>query len=352
MGARAALKKNVCCHVGDNFFREGDFSRLDETNDSIFYARDRFVEHLDSVALSTVQNLIGDLIVEEGPVILDLMASRDSHIPDTVKPTQLVGLGLNRNELLANKELSDRIVHDLNRNPRLPFPDSTFDSILNTVSVDYLTKPIEVFAEGCRVLKPGGLYVVIFSNRFFPEKVVKIWREASEEERIILVQKFFEIAGGFDDPEVFVSKGRPRPRTDNYAHLPIASDPIYAVYAQKKGGSRRQKRIARVPEYGAHLTTGELAERVSQVKTSLRCPHCGERLKKWAVPQTPFTEWETDHMHVCFNDACPYLVRGWDTMQKQGNCGMSYRLMYNPSRDRCMPMPVPSLGAFRESIME
>ena len=83
-----------------------------------------------------------------------------------------------------------------------------------------------------------------------------------------------------------------------------------------------------------------------------RCPHCGEELKKWAVPQTPFTEWESEFVYVCFNDSCPYLLRGWDVMNKQGNWGMSYRLMYDPANDRCHPFPVPTLSAFKESIVE
>ncbi len=53
---------------------EDSFSRLDETDDSIFYATDRFVQHLDSLALATVERLIGELIIEDAPVILDLMA--------------------------------------------------------------------------------------------------------------------------------------------------------------------------------------------------------------------------------------------------------------------------------------
>lgn len=240
----------------------------------------------------------------------------------------------------------------MNENPRLPFADHSFDIVLNTVSIDYLTNPVEVFAEVGRVLKPDGLYLVIFSNRFFPEKVVKIWKEAGEEERIILVQKFFEMSEVFDTPKVFVSKGRPRPKTDKYAHLPIPSDPVYALYADKKGGRAMNRPVPTVSGYGDRLPEEELEERLGAVKESLCCPYCGESLKRWAVPQTPFTEWETDHFYVCFNDRCSYLVRGWNIMQKQGNTGSSYRLMYNPVRNRCMPLPVPSLWAFREGIVE
>ena len=79
------------------------FSRLDDSDDRTFYERDRFVSHLDSLALSTVEDLIEQLIVEENPAILDLMAGWDSHIPEILHPLKVVGLGLNINELSNQK---------------------------------------------------------------------------------------------------------------------------------------------------------------------------------------------------------------------------------------------------------
>ena len=89
--------------------------------------------------------------------------------------------------------LDERVVRDLNADPRLPFADGSFDVVLNTVSVDYVTRPLELFREVGRVLRPGGLFLVIFSNRYFPEKAVRIWRESSEQERILIVE---------DDPDI------------------------------------------------------------------------------------------------------------------------------------------------------
>lgn len=340
-------------YSGRNFFSDQDFSRTDESEDTTFYQRDRFVEHLDSLALATVEKIIGTLIVEEDPVVLDLMAGWDSHLPETVKPIQLIGLGLNERELAENKALTDRVIHDLNANPHLPFPDAYFDAVISTVSVDYMTKPVEVFREARRILKPAGLLLVIFSNRFFPEKVVKIWREGGEEERILLVEEFFAQAGGFEKPILFISKGRPRPLSDKYAHLGIPSDPIYALYADKKeGGYPKRVRPSITIEHGAAPSKEEIKRRTEAVKRTLRCPYCREKLRKWQVPQTPFTEWETEFMYVCFNDSCPYVLRGWDVMQKQGNTGLSYRFMFDPERKCSLVFPVPSLYAFRDGIVD
>ncbi len=338
----------------EEFLNEGDaFSREDESEDSRFYALDRFVEHLDTVALETVERLIDTLVVEKRPAILDLMAGWDSHIPRTIEADEVVGLGLNENELSRNGALTEIVLHDINRDPALPFKDNRFDLVLNTVSVDYMTKPFAVFREVARVLKPGGLFLVVFSNRMFPQKAVKIWRESSEPERVILVQDFFHASQSFEKPRFFTSKGKPRPGDDKYADRGIPSDPIYAVYAEKKGRkSGRTGRPSLVEEKRRPLTAGEMKAQREEVKRTLCCPHCGERMKKWAIPDSPFNIWQNEYMYICFNDQCPYLIRGWDVMSRQGNAGVSYRQMFNPETGALSPMPVPNLKVLKDGIIE
>jgi SAM-dependent methyltransferase len=337
-------------------FLEDAFARLDETDDEIFYARDRFVDHLDATALTTIEELIGTLVVESSPVILDLMAGWNSHIPKEIRGAQVIGLGLNRHELERNEALIRMVIHDLNKDPKLPFPDSSYNVVLNTVSVDYMTKPLEVFKEVGRILKPGGLFLVIFSNRMFPQKAVKVWREATEEERVILIEEFFQSSELFERPQVFASKGQPRPKDDKYAHLGIPSDPVYAVYAERKGlDGMRIKRPEPLcsAQHGRTLDADTINRRKKEVGKSLSCPYCGEKMRKWAVPDNPFSQtWDNNFMFICFNDECPYFVRGWNHMYRDGNRGVSYRLMYNPEKDHCMAIPVPSPGALKDGIVE
>jgi SAM-dependent methyltransferase len=332
----------------DGYLGRSAFTREGEAEDPIFYARDRFVSHLDATALLTVEWIIGELVVEPTCVILDLMASWDSHLPAKVRPSRATGLGLNMNELLRNKVLSERVVHDVNADPRLPFEDVAFDVVLNTVSVDYLVKPFEIFREAGRVLKPGGLFLVIFSNRMFNKKAVKVWVESSEAERIELVTLYFQKSGLFEDPEVFMSVGKPRPSDDKYAHLGIPSDPIYAVYAERLGAAERSKRPKLVEP-----TVGVPARQDARsVKEPLKCPHCGERMKKWAIPNHPFSTWDIDFLYICFNDVCPYVVSTWHAMSRQGNAGLSCRFVYDPVRDSSIAIPIINLNALRDGIVE
>jgi hypothetical protein len=202
-------------------------------------------------------------------------------------------------------------------------------------------------------LRPGGLFLVIFSNRFFPEKVVRLWRSASETERVLIVQDYLSSSQLLTSPQIFSSLGRPRPDGDRYAQFGIASDPVFAVWAERVGeNDNRPRRRLPAIDRPAMPKTEDVEVRKNAVSRSLECPYCESSLRKWAVPQTPFTQWDVDFMYICFNDQCPYLVRGWDAMERQGNRGLSYRLMYNPANDRCMPIPVPSLGALRDGIVD
>lgn len=216
-----------------DFFRPDDFGRDNDTPDPQFYQRPRFVNHLDSLALSTVENLYARLI-PAGSRVLDLMAGPDSHLNDQVTTESVTGLGMNREELEANPRLTNRLVYDLNANPALPFGEDELDVVINTVSVDYMTRPVEIFREVQRVLRPDGLFVVVFSNRMFPPKAVNIWKRTSESGRVDLVKQFFSKAGGFFIQGQIESKGKPRPADDKYYSFGIPSDPIYAVWAEAK----------------------------------------------------------------------------------------------------------------------
>ena len=329
------------------------FHRADESPDNNFYAPPRMVEHLDTTALDIVEELVASLAIEDEPVILDLMASWDSHIPESVKPARVSGLGLNPQELEANPILTERIVHDVNADPILPFQDNTFDLVLNVVSVEYLTDPGEVFREVGRVLKPGGLFLVIFSNRWFPPKVVRVWEESSEHERIGLVEEFFREGRAFNDPEVFVSMGLPRPEEDKYYDTGVPSDPVFAVFAEKEGGLPGRPRRTPPEEEPLQAADQEaVAVRKRHVGETHLCPHCQEPLEKWEVPDDPIIDWPNEYMYLCFNDSCPFVVRGWRFMWEQGIEGHSYRYLFNPLTGASTTVPIQTLQDLRLGIMK
>ncbi|MEJ2726893.1 MAG: methyltransferase domain-containing protein [Deltaproteobacteria bacterium] len=216
-----------------DYFSDGAFERDDGQPDKKFYQNPRLVHHIDETAREMVRNTYGRFLVD-GMHVLDLMSSWQSHIPAGLHLARLVGLGLNRNELAKNSQLGEFMVHDLNADSSLPFDSNTFDAVINTASVEYLTDPLAVFSEVNRVLRPEGYFIVTFSNRWFPTKAIKIWREIHEFERMGLVLEYFLRAGGFKDLQTYSIRGLPRPHGDKYFPELKFSDPVYAVWGRKQ----------------------------------------------------------------------------------------------------------------------
>ena len=195
------------------------FRRADESPDQQFYAFPRLVTHIDEGAVAAVTDLYR-AYVPEGGAVLDLMSSWVSHLPPEAEYGRVAGLGMNAEELKANPRLSEWTVQSLNDRPALPYDDAAFDAALCCVSVQYLTRPAEVFADVARVLRPGAPFVVTFSNRCFPTKAVLAWRSLDDGGHAALVQSYFDAAGGFDAPEVTV-------------HRPAQGDPLIGVVARR-----------------------------------------------------------------------------------------------------------------------
>ena len=215
-----------------DFWSDMPFIRTDPRPDTDFYREPRLVDHIDRAAIAEIGALYGRL-VPPGARMLDLMSSWHSHLPDTLETARVVGLGLNAAELTENPRLDERLVHDLNQEPRLPIDDAAFDAVICTVSVEYLVQPFEVFREVARVLRPGGLFVVTFSNRWFPPKAIQLWEGIHEFERPGLVLEYFLESGLFADLETWSLRGLPRPADDKYAGRLAQSDPVHAVWGRR-----------------------------------------------------------------------------------------------------------------------
>ena len=216
-----------------DFYSGAPFERSDNRGDAVFYQSPRFVNHLDATAMDEVKTLYSRFL-RPGMKVLDLMSSWKSHLPEPLE-LEVVGLGLNREELEKNPRLSDLLVHDLNAEPHLPFDTATFDAAVCTVSVEYLTQPLAVFAEVARVLRPGAPFVVTFSDRWFPPKVIRLWQELHPFERVGLVLDYFIRTGRFQSLGTESVRGLPRPADDQYVRHTFYSDPVYAVWGGTSG---------------------------------------------------------------------------------------------------------------------
>jgi SAM-dependent methyltransferase len=209
--------------------------------------------------------------------ILDLCSSWVSHLPlnPQVRFGRVIGQGMNPAELDANPNLTEVIVRDLNKEPNLKeIPSNSLDAVIVcphrfvrrlflhrptiacasvcvggchggptltcllarsplfslppwmswqcTVSIDYLIHPQEVLAEALRVLKPGGSVHLGFSNRYFPTKVIAVWRDTTDYGRLWIAATYLQHAG-FTMVE---AKELPTTETDPYFVASGVKNPI------------------------------------------------------------------------------------------------------------------------------
>ncbi len=196
------------------------FRRVDESSDLDFYRVPRLVTHIDEAAIAAVTQLYREYFPANGS-ILDLMSSWVSHLPPEGSYREVVGLGMNEEELRQNPRLTEWVVQDLNQTPALPLADQRFDGAGCCVSIDYLTQPIGVLRDLARVMKPGAPVVITFSNRCFPTKAVAIWHSLDDAGHLKLVQHYLLAAGGWTEVEALdrsPAQGK---------------DPLYAVVARR-----------------------------------------------------------------------------------------------------------------------
>lgn len=202
----------------DHPFPPGFFDRPDESDDAQFYSMPRLVTHIDAGAIAAVGQLYTELGLEGR--LLDLMSSWISHL--TTRPEHLTVLGMNAEELQANTMADAVVVHDLNVDPTLPFGDVEFDAAMCAVSVDYLSRPFEAFAEVARVVKRGGVFVCTFSNRCFPTKAIRGWTATDDQGHCQIVAEYFRQSGLWNEPTI-----------DVRVPAGFGVDPLFAVYASR-----------------------------------------------------------------------------------------------------------------------
>ena len=202
---------------------EDAFRRTDETPDEEFYRTPRLVTHIDEGAIAAVTQLYRELFTARGE-ILDLMSSWISHLPPEVTYGRVIGLGMNEVELRQNPRLDGFVVQNLNTKPGLPFGEAEFDGAGICVSIDYLTRPVEVLREVGRVLRVDAPLAITFSNRCFPTKAVEIWQRLDDRGHMRLVEDYLRGAGNFANI-----------RSLDRSPRRMFSDPLYAVVAESTG---------------------------------------------------------------------------------------------------------------------
>ena len=119
---------------------EAQRRKWDGSDDALFYAEPRFVHHLDASFRQRLTALYRERIPNNA-VVLDLMSSWVSHLPDDVVYDNVIGHGLNDRELSANPRLQRHWVQNLNQIQRLPLENASIDATLIVAGWQYCNTP-------------------------------------------------------------------------------------------------------------------------------------------------------------------------------------------------------------------
>ncbi|MEX0589257.1 MAG: methyltransferase domain-containing protein [Cyanobium sp.] len=208
---------------------EAERYKLDTSDDVLFYAQPRFVQHLDASFRARLTALYRERI-PACAVVLDLMGSWVSHLPDNITYQEVIGHGLNAEELAANPRLDRHWVQNLNVNQQLPLQENSVDVALIVAGWQYLQQPEAVAAELLRVVRPRGEVIVAFSNRMFFQKAPQIWTDGSDRDHLNFVAQVLT-AQGWRPPQVIAEE---TPAPGPLGWIGGKGDPFFAVIAAKE----------------------------------------------------------------------------------------------------------------------
>ena len=202
--------------------------KLDESNDEEFYKDPKFVYHLDLNFRKYLTNVYTNEI-NNYSIVLDLMSSWDSFLPEGKNYKKVIGHGLNKQELEKNKILDSYWIQNFNLNQKIPLESGTIDYCLMVAAWQYLQYPENLTKEISRILSNKGKIIVSFSNRAFWHKAPNIWTTSTENERVKYVRQVL-MSNGFNEPNIIKKFNEPTLNFFNFSK----KDPFYCLIASKQ----------------------------------------------------------------------------------------------------------------------
>ena len=207
--------------------KNSDRQKIDESDDSIFYSNPRFVYHLDG-NFRQYLTYIYKQEIDNDKKVLDLMSSWDSYLPKDKTYKEVIGHGLNEEELNKNKALNRYWIQNFNKNQKIPIKSKSIDYCLMVAAWQYLQYPELMSEEIARILNEEGKLIVSFTNRAFWTKAPNIWTNSNEEERVNYVIKVLS-SNGFNNIKCIKEFN-----SNKNSFLPFLNiDPFYCVIAAK-----------------------------------------------------------------------------------------------------------------------
>tara|TARA_Y100001968_G_C19311518_1_gene694434 strand:+ start:288 stop:938 length:651 start_codon:yes stop_codon:yes gene_type:complete len=204
-----------------------DRTKIDFSDDKLFYQKPRFVQHLSSSFRLRLTKLYSQYLYSHF-VILDLMSSWVSHLPLDTKYKKIIGHGMNELELNSNNRLDSFWIENLNISQNFPLENCSIDAALIVAGWQYLQYPEDVSLELSRIIKANSLLIISFTNRAFWTKSPNIWTNSTEDERIQYVCNIIS-SNGWNVEKVINEKTFEKKFLGLYSS---ESDPFFSIVAR------------------------------------------------------------------------------------------------------------------------
>lgn len=314
----------------------------DEIHSEIFFGR----PNPSQVQKDLIDSIHNRLLSKVAENVLVLEAGGGVPLPDNLH-TAITSLNFKPSNTYEDTIISTTIFQDLNKNTAIPLANEVFDAAVLNVDLGILSRPIEVYREVARLLKPGGFFVTTFIHPFFSKAMTRMWATGFDHDHIVLADSFFEYSNAFTKAE-----GRTVFKTEDgidWYDIPMpyesnVHDYVYAFWAYKDIVPEHHRSNPPFPQHPKAAPKSGKDIRFDENSIAL-CPHCGSAMEKISPPVTIFEiDYGVSELEVCFNNTCTYHVRSKTWMRAQGRPGFTYRFMRNPETGAVGPIPDDLFG--------
>jgi ubiquinone/menaquinone biosynthesis C-methylase UbiE len=122
-----------------------------------------------------------------GRVIVDVGGGARCAFASECSGSHIIAVDISASELEKNRDVSDRMVADVTR--EIPVPDNSSDIVSSRFVLEHL-RGVDRFArEAYRVLKPGGVFITLFPNKYAPFSLINRLLPVSVARRVAYALK-------------------------------------------------------------------------------------------------------------------------------------------------------------------
>jgi len=144
-------------------------ARIVGVNRRFYYRLREYFPNVKSNVASNYPSVVGGFAKADS-VIIDVGGGARCAFASECSRSHIIAVDISASELAKNRDVADRKVADVTR--EIPVPDNSSDIVASRYVLEHL-RGVDHFArEAFRVLKPGGVFITLFPNKYAPFSII------------------------------------------------------------------------------------------------------------------------------------------------------------------------------------